>query len=448
MLGLSASRLAELWDNLRNSYWLVPALMLLGSVGLALGMAYVDWILPRPSGGLAGWAAALQADAARSILSTLAGSMATITGIVFSITVVALQLASSQFGPHVLRTFLTDRGSQVSLGALLGTFTYSLLVIIVVRGKSGFVPYASTYAGIAIGLVAVCVLIYFLDHMAKLMRAESVIASLAAEVERTTGQVFPDHLGQGERSEPHLSPTPPAGFAGSARTILAAGNGYIRRIDDTALMELAQEHDLLVRLDVRPGDFVVHGAQLLAAAPPDRVDDAVAAKLRDVALLGTQRTPDQDVDYALQHLAEVAIRALSPGINAPYIAIPAIDQIAAGLCRLAARRLPSPYRRDAGGALRVLVMRPQTLDELARSALGPVASAAATSAIVMGRVIESVLLVADRADSEAERATLQSYAEILVQEGEIGVRSERERALVRGAFERARTHGAAAGRIT
>lgn len=443
----SASRLADLWEEVRNSYWLLPALMVVGAIGLALGMSYLDLLLPQATQGHAGWATNLHADAARTILSTLAGSMATIVGVVFSITIVALQLASSQFGPHVLRSFLRDRGSQASLGALLGSFTYSLLMIVVVRSKGVFVPYASTYAGILIGLLAIGMLIYFINHVAKLIRVESVIASMAEQVARATEQAFPEHLGTGEPVDQEAPPTPPARFASHAQIIKAEQGGYVRRIDDAAMMRLAHRHGVLIRLDVRPGDFIVPGALLMAVSPADRTDPSVVQRLRHTVLLGHQRTPEQDVAFALQHLEEVAIRALSAAINAPFSAIPAIDQIGAGLVRLAERRMPSPRRRDPDGAVRVLVMRPPTLIGLVRDTLGPVASAAAPHPGVMTHIIEVVLLLADRATSDADRSALRGFAAELVEEATAAANNPRERGMIRAVAARLGPQAARAGRV-
>ena len=443
----SASRLADIWEEVRNSYWLLPALMVLGAIGLAIAMSYVDVILPQVPHDQAGWVTDLRAGAARTILSTLAGSMATIVGIVFSITIVALQLASSQFGPHVLRSFLHDRGSQASLGALLGSFTYSLLMIAVVRGRGGFVPYASTYTGILIGLLAIGMLIYFINHIAKMIRVESVIAALADQVTRATEQVFPNRLGEDEQAEREAAPTLPDCFASSAREIVAADSGYIRRLDDSTLIHMAQQHDLLIRLDVRPGDFIVPGALLMAAAPAERVDAATGQRLREAVLLGYQRTPEQDLGFALQHLEEVAIRALSSAINAPFSAIPAIDQIGAGLSWLAARRMPSPYRRDADGKLRILVMRPANLADIVRETLGPIASTARAQAGIMVHLIEVALLVANRTAAETDRVALEAFAAALVEEALAAAGSERERAMIRAAANRSGVRAANEGRI-
>ena len=437
MRNFSVNRLSDFWDGVRTSYWLLPALMVLGAIGLAVGMSYLDLILPKASGNQAGWATALKPSAARTILSTLAGSMATIVGVVFSITIVALQLASSQFGPHVLRSFLSDRGSQAALGTLLGTFTYALLAILVSRGGPGFVPYGSTYAGIALGIVAIAVLIYFINHVSQLIRAESVVASLARELAEATEDVFPDRLGEANRTEREATPIVPACFDTHARPISAAADGYIRGIDDATLMRVAEENDLLIRLDVRPGDFVVQGALLMAAAPSDRVDERGCAALRDAVLLGIQRTPRQDIGFALQHLQEVAIRSLSPAINAPYIAMPAIDQIAAGLCRLAGRRIPSLRRKGAGGTDRVLVMRGFTLAGLARNSFGPIASSAAANAEVMARLIGAVKLVGSSAHAEEDRRELTDFAGILSQEAESALVAARDRDTVRAALQRA-----------
>lgn len=406
--------------------------MLVLSIGIALGMVYLDAVLHEDEIKVA-WLTTLKADAARTILATVAGSMATIAGVVFSITIVALQLAASQFGPHVMRSFLADRGSQVTLGTFIGTFIYSLIVLVTGRANVGFVPYAATYMDILLGIIAMVVLIYFINHIANLIRIESVIDALARELADSTETVFPGRLGEAETVWREQPPTFVAGMDGRGSAVAICASGYIRRINERALMRLATDRDLLVHLEVRPGDYMVPGMVLMTVVPPPavRLDERAYAQLRGIVVLGERRTPDQDVPYALQQLTEVAVRALSPGINAPFTAIPSIDAIGAGLVRLADRRMPSLRRVDASGKERVLVSRGLTLAELTRDALGPIASAAGRQAFVTARVVEVALLTAGRARVDIDRDELHAFADAVARDGEAALDSERERNIVR-----------------
>lgn len=430
------SRAADLWERTRNSFWLVPSVMLAAAVGLAFGMVRLDYALYGDRLIPKLWFNTMQGDAARAILATLASSMATIAGVVFSITIVALQLASSQFGPHVLRSFLADTGTQVSLGTFVASFIYAILVILTVRDQSGFVPYAATYMAILIAAVAMVVLVYFINHVANFIRIESVTGALAADLRRVAPAVFPEEVGHGEEVEREEAPRPPPGFDRDSRGIAVTEGGYIRRIDETALMRLAATYDLLIWLACRPGDFVVTGTTVMAVAPSGRIDARLAARLRDTVVLGSRRTPEQDVAYAFQQIAEVAVRALSPGINAPFTAIPCIDLIGEGLCGIAGRRMPSLRRCDDAGQLRVLVARGLTLADLARNALGPIASAGREHAHVMARLIETALLVAARARVQADRDEIRALAAAFTREAEAGLGSERERAVLRATATR------------
>lgn len=430
------SRLGDTWSRVRNSYLPIPAAMLVLAIGLAVGMVYLDEVLHEAEVHVA-WLTTMQADAARSALSTLAGSMATIASVVFSITIVALQLAASQFGPHVMRAFLADRGSQITLGTFVGIFVYALVVLIVGRAGSGFVPYAATYLGILLGILSMGVLIYFISHIANVIRLESVIAALARHLESSTETVFPDDLGHAEMILRETPPAPPAWLHEGGVAVRAQAAGYIRWIDERALMRLAIRHDLLIWLHALPGDFVVPGMALMTVAPAARLEE-VCTRLLGVVVLGERRTPEQDIPYALQQLVEVAVRALSPGINAPFTALPAIDSIAAGLVRVAGRRMPALRRLDEDGTERILVARSHTLAGLARDALGPIASAATRQAFVAARVVEVALLIAARARAAEDRDELLAFAAAVAQDSEAALDSERERSIIRTRYTAAR----------
>lgn len=439
-----SSWLGDRWESVRDSYLLIPLLMLVGGIGAAIGMVYLDEVL-RVAGVQVPWLTTLTADAARTILSSLAGSMATIAGVVFSITVVALQLAASQFGPHVMRGFLSDRGSQFSLGTFVGTFVYSVVVLVSGRAHGGFVPYAATYFGLLLGIAAMVVLVYFINHIANLVRVESVITALSRNLEDAVENVFPERLGRGELVEREREPEAPCcGLA-----VGATSSGYVRRIDVRALMRLATRHDLLVGLAVRPGDYVLSGTTMMTIVVRSVFPGKKSvSRLCATVVLGDRRTPYQDVAYAFQRLTEVALRALSPGINAPYTAIPAIDAIAHGLLSLASRRMPSLRRVDGKGSTRVIVTRPQTVAQLGVRALGPVASAARGHVDVTIRVIEAALIAANRCQDEPDGAELRAFAESVAEEARAVLGACRERDLLAKAYAAAVRWNPGSERIT
>jgi uncharacterized membrane protein len=447
MIAALRTRLSDTWARTRNSYLLIPALMLAASVGIALGMIYLDVRLHESELRLP-WLTTLTVGASRTILATLAGSTATIAGVVFSITIVALQLGASQFGPHVMRAFLNDRGSQFVLGTFIGTFAYALIVMATGRADANFVPYVATVAAIALGIVTMAVLIYFINHIAEVMRLESVLRRLGRHLVEAIDTHFPDRLGRGETVTREQPSVMPPCLRELGVKVAAKESGYVRRINERALIRLATRHGLLVWLEARPGDFVVSGMVLMVAAPlgPARLDSAAIKALRGTVVLGERRTPEQDIPYALQQLVEVAVRALSPGINAPFVALPAIDGLAAGLARLAERRMPSLRRLDGSGTERVLVARGLTLAEMARDALGPIASAGATHCFVIARVAEVAFLVAASARGAEDREELRAFAEAIADEGEAALGSERERDVVRRRRVAARTRPADAVR--
>ncbi len=438
----SAIHIGDLVSRARDSYLLIPSVMLIGSIGLAFLMVEVDRIAGWKPSKFHPWIGSLAGSASETVLSTIAGGMATIAGVVFSIAIVALQLASSQFGPHVLRSYLRDRGYQTALGFFTGAFVYSILVTGFVRAE-GLVPYAATLAALVIAVGAMTMLIYFINHMANSIRIETVLHALARQAEESARDVFPDALGTGKTVVRELVPSVPPGFDRDRRCVTLRAAGYIRRIDDLGLMRIAVERDLVLRLDCRPGDFVLSGSEVMAAAPAERADDETVRRLRQTFVLGRRRTPEQDIGYALQQLAEVAVRALSPGINAPFTTIPAIDWICLRLCEIAGRQFPALLRRDDHGKPRVLVQRPLTLAELARNSLGPIASNGSSHAPVISRLIAAAFHVARHAKGEQDRKELEALAAAFACEARAALATERERDAVEQAYatERDRRSG-------
>lgn len=411
-------RLLYLWDSLRTSYWFVPAVMSLAAAGIAAGAIALDrTIHDRALAESVWWIYTGGPEGARAVLSTIAGSMITVAGVVFSITIVALSLASGQFGPRLLRNFMRDRSNQIVLGTFTGTYIYCLLVLLTVRGagQSPFVPGAAVAVGIVLALASLGVLIYFIHHVAMAIQASQVIAAVSQEMRETIDRLWPDELGYETSPGRPAEPSPlPAEFDSGARPIAAAGSGYIAAIEDEKLMKLACDRDVIVKLIHRPGHFVIAGSPLAAVWPGIQVDEALTTAVNEVFLLELQRTPYQDLEFTVDQLVEVAVRALSPGVNDPFTAMTCIDWLGEALGRLSGRSIPSPFRYDAQGKVRVMTDSVSFAD-VSDSAFDQIRHYGRGSPAVLIHLLDTLEAVSDVARREADRDALVRHARLIRQ---------------------------------
>lgn len=338
-------------DQLDEAYWPIPAGCVVVAGLLAFGLIQLDESLQR--GGVE-FAFTGGPDSARSLLSTMAASMLTLTALVFSITIVALQLASSQFSPRALRTFLRDRQSQFALGVFLATFVFALVTLREVRGQDGlaerFVP--GVTISVAFLLVVVCVALFvnYIHHIAQSVRIVTIVERVADETRRAIERVHPD--------EPDSSEVVVLGNA--ARVVEADRHGSVVEVNADRLVDLAVKADAMVTVLPRVGDFVPEGTPLLrvSGGSPDEDD------LRAAIGLARERNGHRDVGFGLRQLVDIAERALSPGMNDPSTAVQCLDQLHDLLRRLVNRPYPSGVHRDESGAVRVVAAVPQWEDHV------------------------------------------------------------------------------------
>ncbi len=407
------TRLLNLWESLQSSYWFVPSLILLLAGALSAIMQHLDGrfhgdVIELYPGVFQGGP-----DGARSMLATIAGSMITAASVTFSITIAALATASSQFGPRLLRIFMQDTGSQVVLGTFLGTFIYCVLALRLVpaNGTEREVPHLSITMALILALASIGVLIYFIHHMASMLQVAHVAARVGEELIGAINQLFPGDLGWASDGAAHEDAVR-LSEAGSAtlpdanqQTILSERTGYVQAVDDERLMELAVEYDSTLRVALRPGAFVLPDGLLAVVWPAERVTDALCAELQDAFIIGARRTPFQDIELYFDELIEIALRALSPGINDPYTALTCIDWLTAALASMARRQMPSRYRHDREGTLRVIADAPE-LATLIGHSFDRVRHAGADQPPVLLKLLESARRLGAVVD-EASRAALR-----------------------------------------
>lgn len=433
--------MARWWDRLRTSLWLVPGGMTAGACVLALVSLAVDRSLDGSASEHMSWLYSGGPEGARSLLATVAGSMATVAGVTFSITMVALTMASAQFGPHLLRNFLRDTGNQFVLGTFVATFVYCLLVLRTVRDpeETAFVPPISMTVGLLLAVLSFGVLIYFIHHVSSSIQAESVIAAVGAECDQVIAKLYPDPESDEEETEYTWYEDGPsaAEIERDGQPVLASRSGYIQAVSRSDLMSIAGKHDLVVWVRYRPGDFVIAGAVLMHLWPGDRGTEDIRKHARSCVVMGSHRTPLQDVEFAINQLVEVASRALSAGINDPFTAITCIDRLGAILATLAQRRFPPPYRLDERGDLRLIEDR-VTFEGAVDAALNQIRQYGRDDVSVLIRLLETVAFVAEFTRRPVYRRALLKHADMVRAAGQ-SVPEERDRDCIEARYHAARS---------
>ncbi len=345
-------------ESLRTNLWLLPT-VLTGAVVLLFVATYaIDRAVYRGALTLPVWMDQGSADAGRQVLSAIAAGVITVAGVVFSVTIVVLTLASQQFGPRMLRNLIRDVGTQVSLGAYVATFVYTVLALgsITSVGARPFVPHLSITVCLFLLIVDIGVLIYFIHHIAVTIQLPQVMAGISADLHKAIdlhfpvdGAVPPDE-GKGQMEDIRRE------LPGDGAVIVARRSGYLQFVDRERLVALAAANDCVVELLYRPGHFVTTGLPMARIWPSSSAARASAA-LERLHVSGSQRTLAQDPVFAVDQLVEIAIRALSPAVNDTFTALTCIDWLSDSLCVITGRHVPEPVYRDRAGVVRVLEPR-------------------------------------------------------------------------------------------
>lgn len=429
------NRLQQLWLALRTSLWFVPGLIVLLAMLLAVGLikldTWVQWDLARDWPLLFG----AGSDGARSMLATIAGSMITVAGVTFSITIVALSLTSSQYSPRILRNFVSDRANQIVLGVFVGVFTYCLVVLRTIRGgEDEFVPPLAVFGGFLLSLVSIGVLIFFIHHIAASIQASNIIASAARQALDTVRHLFPQELGEGEPEDTD----PPAELATITawHPLPAHKNGYIQAVAIDDLLSLAAEREWVIRMDKGIGEFAVAGLPLVAVAGARLPDEDDCRALNAVYTINRIRTVEQDAAFGIRQIVDVALKALSPGINDTTTAVICLDYLSSILAQLATQRIATPYRYT-DDQLRVIAKGP-SFAELVADSLNQIRQNADGNVTVLIRMLKVLETVAALTVSQSRRQVLREHTELIAALAERSIPTAYDRAKVQRHSERCR----------
>lgn len=401
---------SAVWTYLRSTYWFLPSVLTLACIGLAVGLTALDrtaW----DRDALPSWFFGGGSDGARSLLSAVAGSMITVVSVTFSVTIVALTVSSQHFGPRLLSSFMRDTSAQAVLGTFIGTFAYCLVVLRTVRGDGEeydrFIPHLAVTAALALSLVSVGALIYYIHHVAASLQVSEIARAVVIDLERSIDRLYPEHLGD-DAGPPEGRPAQPDG----AVDLAATSSGYVQRVEADQVFDLAKKGGLVVWLKIRPGTFVTEGLPIASVHPPPADHDGATAALNDALVLGSDRTAEQDAGFPMQQLVEVTLHALSTGMNEPFTALTCIDRLGQGLAKLVTRRMPSASRSDDDGTVRVIAPR-QTFTGLLDDALNPIRAHAGNSPEVGKRLLVLLHRLARLARRDEDRAAIRRQAELV-----------------------------------
>ncbi len=413
-------------EVLRTNLWLIPGVEVLVAIALFASTLSLDRAAYHGDFGLPSWIISGSADAARQILAALAAAIITVVGVVFSIILVTLTLASTQFGPRILRNFIRDRGTQLTLGTFVATFVYDALVLVSIGpGSHGdFVPHISVTVTLALMVADLAVLIYFIHHTATSIQLPYVIASIAGDLSEAIDV-------QGGDPAVGLE-TGPTG-AELARYMRSAGgvvrapaSGYLQFIRHGVLVQIVAEADAVVALSYRPGHFLVQGHPFATVWPPAAAGRVTEA-LGRAHIMGPIRTLTQDISFGIDQLVEIAIRALSPAVNDTFTALTCIDWLGDALCKIAVGWHPARVHRDSAGFIRVITADP-SYERLVQRAFEKIRQAGEGMPAVMIRELEAITkIIADTRDS-GQRQVLLDQAAMISRASERSVPEDSDRA--------------------
>ncbi|GAA3525504.1 DUF2254 domain-containing protein [Zobellella aerophila] len=392
------------WEQIRTSFWFVPGLLALAGLSLALIMPWFEHFFPLL--GLSDFAF----DPGRQALAIIASGAISVTGVVFSITLVVLNMAASQLGPRLVRNFMAEGTTQWILGAFLATFIYCLIAGVNMQQHRPF--QLTLLVGLLAGIFSFMLLILFIHHVSVYIQIPRVLERVGCELKAHLRALFPP-LEDASMAEPSLAHQHQ--LKKKLMDVAAPASGYVQGIDLDQLLNLASCHGGFIRLCYRPGHYLIEGCTLARVWVREEHKSALIAGLHDAVLTGSERTAIQDPEFAVHQLVEVALRALSPGINDPYTALHCLNKLADALALLSTRQVGLTYCYDERRILR-LELYPYSYGGIVDAAFQQIRQSALGNAAVVIHMVDVMHQLSQLALPEALRHTLLMQLETLHQE--------------------------------
>lgn len=422
--------------KIQSGFWFVPTIITLLAIALSQLALFGDQMVSDGALKKVGGIIRIGPEGARLLISTIAGSMMTVTSLVFSLTLVALTMTSSQFGPRLLTNFMRDRVTQVVLGVFLATFVYALITLgsIEKADEADIVPHLSITGAMVMALGSFGMLIYFIHHIATSIQADAIIAKMARELYKGIDAQFPEAGSAEQRGKAESKIPADDVIAANAAVVRSDESGYIQSIDYESLVETAARHDLVIKLGRRAGHFIVAGEPVALLHPAHNATAEAVEATAAAMVVGQTPTMVQDLEFAVNAITEVAMRALSPGINDTHTALSCIDYLSAGLAKALTRDIPPAALSDADGNPRIVTQR-YTFEGLMDSAFDEIRQSAPSNVAVILRLLEALTRIAPFATDPARRSAIRKHAEMLERAYQENVEEPNDRSDIDRRFE-------------
>ena len=403
---LKNTQLLKNYDAIKTSFWFTPCLILFFTIISCMILLFIDLYAGLDA---VHWLAFLyhaDANITRSLLTTIASSVMTVVSITFSITIVALTTASSQFGPRLIRNFMEDKSTQMVLGVFISLFIYCLILVRMTDdfAEGHFLP-GLTFAGaIAMTLCGILLLIYFIHHVSQNLQSDNIIDNVYSELQYSINQIFKQ---QKEEEDATSSENNAITKPDIERKLVSPVNkreaiplkssacGYIQTINYAHLTKVMKKLDGYLEVSVNPGDFVVN-RMITMNCHIKHLSKEDEKSLHNGFTLGPKRTPIEDPEFAAHQLIEIALRALSPGINDPYSAIACVDKLTAMICNLTQENFPKGTTYDEDDIERVSY-KTTSFQNLANIAYDQIRQYSQNCLAVQLRLLEGLIRVAEQA---------------------------------------------------
>lgn len=435
------NKLNQFWTTLRGSLWFVPGVIIFISIALALVLVEAD---SRFGGG---WqddyplVFGLGADGARGMLTAIAGSMLTVAALTFSLTLNAVSQASGQFTPRIFRNFMRDRANQFVLGYFVGVFAFCLLVLRTIRGADElkFVPSLAVMMGLLLAIGGILVLIFFIHHIAASLQITTILENITDETKNAIERLFPKSLGEAATEE-EIREAGDA-FEGKAwKQIPAAHGGYVQNVDTDGLLEFARENEMLIRMCRGIGEYIGRGSALaevaFATADTRTVREEDVDSINDLFSVGSFRTIEQDVGYGIRQIVDIALKALSSGVNDTTTAVNCIDNLSEILGEIARRRSPEKIRA-VKNVSRVTVKTPD-FDDYVETAFDQIRISGKGNQAVFERLLSALIFIGERTEAADRRKILEEQVGLIGQYADQTLSTEYEKEKVRRRLSEAR----------
>ncbi|QKT02959.1 DUF2254 domain-containing protein [Ectothiorhodospiraceae bacterium 2226] len=427
------ARLLPVWEKVRTGLWFTPAIISVGAAGLAWLALQVPGGLP-PEAASMWWLHGGDATDAFDLLANLLTALITMATLALSITMVVLTLAAAQLGPRLIRSFIADQRTQLVLGLFIGTIVYLVLVLRTLHGEldADAVPRAAVTAGTALVLLSVFALLFYVHHLARSIVADTMIQRVGAALDQAIrAQLAPSTEAPVEKD----GARPPGEHLPYAE-VEATRGGYVQTVDVESILAQAQRDDAIVALDFRPGHHLLAGCALARVWPPTALGDALREAVREAVVIGDARTAAQDVEFSLRQLVEIALRALSSGINDPHTAVAVVDRLGRALALAMAQQPGRRAWRDQEGVLRLHARFPD-FDGIVDAALNEIRQAAQGNAAVLIHLLATLDQLAGQTRHADHRRIIGEHVRMVAEAGRRSLEEPRDLAALEARRARA-----------